>query len=141
MSAVPAHWDLAEDVVKTVRAYDKNIILIANGDIKTLEEGRKLAKESGFDGIMIGRGIFGNPWFFDTKKKKLPTIKEKLEVLIEHTKLFEKIVTYRNFPVMKKHFKAYVNGFDGAKELRTILMTANNPKEMSKIIKDYLKNI
>ena len=80
-------------------------------------------------------------YLFDTKRKKLPTTKEKLNVLIEHTKLFEKLIDYRSFAIMKKHFKAYVNGFEGAKELRVDLMLANNGKEIEKIIKNFLKTI
>jgi nifR3 family TIM-barrel protein len=139
MSDVPAHFELAKDIVKVVRKYDKEVVLIANGDIKTLEQGRTLAKDAGFDGIMIGRGIFGNPWLFDSEKKlENISTKEKLKVLIEHTKLYEKLLHYRNFANMKKHFKAYVNGFDGAKELRNELMKANNSKEMVKSINDFL---
>ena len=138
---MPAHWELAKDIVQTVRAVDKNVVLIANGDITTLVDAKKKALESGFDGVMIGRGIFGNPWLFDQKRKKLPTIQEKLKVLMEHTKLFEKLIDYRNFAIMKKHFKAYVNGFDGAKELRNELMQTNNSKEVNKIITDFLKTL
>jgi nifR3 family TIM-barrel protein len=141
MSDVPAHWELAQDIVKTVRAINKNIILIANGDVATLEDGKEKAKKSGFDGIMIGRGIFGNPWLFDIKRKESPTIDEKLKVLMEHTKLYVKLLPYRNFANMKKHFKAYVNGFDGAKELRVKLMETNDTNSMSKIIKSFLKNL
>jgi nifR3 family TIM-barrel protein len=141
MSDVPAHFELAKDIVQVVRKHNKNIILIANGDIRTLEQGRILAKDAGFDGIMIGRGIFGNPWLFNSKKKRENiTTKEKLKVLVEHTKLYEKLLPYRNFANMKKHFKAYVNGFEGAKELRNELMQAHNSKEMSKPVNDFLQN-
>jgi len=139
MSSVPAHWELAKDIVKVARSVNENVVLIANGDVVSLEDGERKAKESGFDGLMIGRGIFGNPWFFDEKRKATPTIKEKLRVLIEHTKLFEKLIKYRNFAVMKKHFKAYVSGFDGAKELRVELMATNSPKEVVKVTNSFLK--
>ena len=139
MSNVPAHFEFAKDIVKVVRACDKKIILIANGDIGSLEQGRKLAKESGFDGTMIGRGIFGHPWFFDSKTKiENISVNQKLKVLIEHTKLYEKLLNYRNFANMKKHFKAYVSGFEGAKELRIELMETNNSKEVTKIINNFL---
>ena len=151
MSNVPAHFELAKDIVKVVRAHDKKVVLIENGDIQSLKQGRNLAKNAGFDGIMVGRGIFGNPWLFacpndhsvgrDSKRKNQPSTTEKLKVLIEHTKLYEKLLPHRNFANMKKHFKAYVNGFDGAKELRVELMKTNNSKEVIKIINDFNKNI
>jgi len=149
MSKVRAHWELAKEIVSFVRSQKKDLILIGNGDVKNIEEGTKLAKESsssaqaGFDGIMIGRGIFGNPWLFDkTKTGKEVPIKLKLKVLLEHAKLFEKLMRKsKNFAVMKKHFKAYVNGFDGAKELRVELMGTNNSKEVEKIVKKFIKEL
>ena len=152
MSKVPAHWEIAKNIVKTVRDIDKKVVLIANGDIQNIEEGKKNAKESGFDGIMIGRGIFGNPWLFDTKRKTPISIAEKLDALLKHVKLFNKLMLQdpnksssekkpeqasKHFDVMKKHFKAYVNGFDGAKELRIKLMKAENVKDVEKIVGGY----
>ena len=135
MSDVSAHFELAKDIAKLVRKYDKKVILIANGDIQSLKQGKQLAKDAGFDGIMIGRAIFGNPWFFDSKSKiENISTKEKLKVLVEHTRLYEKLLNYRNFANMKKHFKAYLNNFEGAKELRNKLMKANNSKEVVEII-------
>ena len=140
MSDVPAHFELAKDVVNVVRKHDKKVVLIVNGDIKSLEQGKKLAAASGFDGVMIGRAIFGNPWFFAPKKKyESISTEEKLNVLVEHTKLYEKLLPHRNFANMKKHFKAYINGFDGAKELRNRLMETNNSKEVAKIVDNFLK--
>jgi len=142
LSDVPAHWELAREIVDLVWSQKRDLILIGNGDIKTKEEGIEFAQKSGFDGIMIGRGIFGNPWFFDSKKKKEIGVKEKLTALLEHIKIFDKELLkkgHKNFAVMKKHFKAYVNGFNGAKELRVKLMNTNNFKEAEKIIKNYLK--
>ena len=138
MSDVSAHWELAKDVVKTVRNIDKEIVLIANGDIKDLKEGKEKALSTGFDGVMIGRGIFGKPWLFDSTLKKEILIKEKLKIIIEHTKIFNKLLSkQKRFDVMKKHFKAYVTGFDGAKELRIKLMATENIREMEKVINSF----
>jgi tRNA-dihydrouridine synthase len=60
-------------------------------------------------------------------------------VLLEHIKLYEKCLGYRNFQNMKKHFKAYVTGFEGAKDLRIKLMEIKNRKEAEEIIKEFLK--
>lgn len=142
MSDVPAHFELAKDIVKVVRTHDKNVVLIANGDIKDLEQGREFAKKTGFDGVMIGRGIFGNPWLYDSgaKYENIKT-EQKLKVLIEHTELYDKLMSHRNFANMKKHFKAYVSGFDNAKELRIELMATNKAKEVKKIISIFLKTL
>jgi tRNA-dihydrouridine synthase len=114
--------------------------IIGNGDVTSLTEAKKLMKQTGCDGVMIGRGIFGNPWFFNSSKKKI-TLEEKLKVLVEHTNLFEKLEGhYKNFAVMKKHYKAYVNDFSGAKELRLKLMETENAKEVEKIVSGFLSN-
>jgi len=140
MSDVPARWEHVKEVVDIRNKMGVKTKIIGNGDVRDIEQGRKLAKETGCDGIMIGRGIFGNPWLF-ADNKKVPTVKQKLKVLVEHTKLYEKLLDkVKNFSVMKKHFKAYVNGFDGAKELRVKLMETNNTKGMEAIIKEFLKN-
>jgi tRNA-dihydrouridine synthase len=90
---------------------------------------------------MIGRGFFGKPWLLNTKNKP-SNIEDKLKIMLEHTKLFEKLLGKRkNFAVMKKHFKAYVSGFDGAKELRVKLMEAENSKQVKNLIGEFLKTI
>lgn len=138
MSKVPTHWDVIKKVVEIRDKIGVDTLIIGNGDVKSLEDGIKLARETGCDGIMIGRGIFGNPWLFSGIT---PTVEERLKVMVEHTKLFEKLLgNYKNFALMKKHFKSYVNGFRGSKELRMKLMEASNAKGVEKTVKDFLKN-
>ena len=69
------------------------------------------------------------------------SIKEKLEVMVEHTKLYEELLPHKNFAVMKKHFKAYASGFDGAKELRVKLMDVDSAKKVEEITKQFLSTI
>lgn len=137
MSLVPAQWVYVKRVVEIRNQMKVKTKIIGNGDVSDLEDGKKKALETGCDGIMIGRGIFGNPWLFS---EKVPNIKEKLKVMVEHTKLFEKLLgKHKNFAVMKKHFKAYVNGFEGAKELRVELMETKNVKEVKSIVDNFFK--
>ncbi len=137
LSLVPARWEFVKRVVEIRNEMKVDTLIIGNGDVADLDEARKKAKESGADGVMIGRGIFGNPWLF---AGKISGTEEKLKVLVEHTKLFEKLLgKKKNFAIMKKHYKAYVNGFDGAKELRVELMAAGNAKEVEVIVKRFLK--
>ncbi len=139
MSDVPAHWELMKDIVALRDKISPETIIIGNGDVLTIEAAKEKVKETGCDGVMIGRGIFGNPWCFSGK---IPTKEERLEVLVEHTKLFEKLLgDIKSFAIMKKHFKAYVSGWDGAKELRMLLMETNTAKEVEKIIREYLGNL
>lgn len=142
MSKVPAHWDSLEGAVALAKKYGSartRTLILGNGDIRTVEEACEKAKQYNLDGAMIGRGIFGNPWLFNTARNaKTPTTKERLRVLIEHAKLFEKMYKdIKRFDVMKKHFKAYVHGFDSAKELRVALMGTHNAQEVASIIKAH----
>ncbi len=144
MSLVPAHWELAPEIVNWIRENFGTVenggpIIIFNGDIKTPENGILKWKESGCDGVMIGRGIFGNPWLFNRKVKvENLSLNEILLTAVEHAKRFEKELSFKNFSIMKKHFKAYVHGFNGAKELRMKLMETKNASEVEKIIKKFL---
>lgn len=140
MSDVPAHWELMPLIVKMRDEISPETLIIGNGDVQDMEDGRKKIEETGCDGVMIGRGIFGNPWFFTGKKLTDMKPEERLKTMLEHAKLFDKkLGDIKNFAIMKKHFKAYVSGWDGAKELRIKLMEVNNIEEVEKIVKDYLK--
>lgn len=146
MSKVPADWELLGKVVKKIKKdipAIKRPLFIGNGDIKNLKEAKYKAKRYGLDGVMVGRGVFGNPWFFNPKKD-LEDIKltDKLKVLMEHTKLYEKLLGKKKaFDIMKKHFKAYVTGFAGAKELRIKLMVCKNAKEVENSLRHFFKKV
>ena len=132
MSKVPAHWDEIAKIVTLRDRVSPKTIILGNGDIKSLEEAREKIKETNADGVMIGRGAFGKPWFFG---KSPASIKDRLEVMVEHAELFEKVFSPpKNFAVMRKHFKVYTSGFSGASELRARLMQAENAAKVREIV-------
>ena len=136
MSDIPAHWDQVAEAVAVRNKYNPQTLLLGNGDVQNLEQAKLKIKETGADGIMIGRGIFGNPWLFDSKinTADMP-LSEKYKVMLEHTKLFEELFKgIKSFDVMKKHYKAYVTGWSGAKELRTRLMTAKSAVQVESML-------
>lgn len=154
MSKVDAHWEIMPEIVKLVRDItgpleDGGTIILGNGDVKDKIDGLQKANDTKCDGVMIGRGIFGKPWLFSEEnsqeyriknQESIVEIEKKLKVLIEHTKLFEeKLGDIKSFAIMKKHFKAYVNDFNGAKELRVELMNCENAKEVEEKIEEFLK--
>ncbi len=141
MSKVPAHWESIARAAEIVHASGKPTLLIGNGDVTSLEQARAYQDAYGVDGVMIGRGVFGKPWLFDREQRLAPkSVEEKLRIMIEHTYLFEELHPERNFALMKKHYKAYVNGFDGAKELRTRLMEeAENADAVARIVNEFLE--
>lgn len=136
LSLVPARW---EEVARAVQiAQGTGTLIMGNGDVRDIADAQQKAEETGADGVMLGRAVFGNPWLFDSAREVGSiSLEEKLRVMIEHTYLFEKTLgDIKNFAIMKKHYKAYVNGFDGAKELRVKLMDANNAQEVERIVKE-----
>lgn len=148
MSAVPARWEHIKRAVEIRNNFvDSNgkkseTLIFGNGDVLNLEDAEKKVLETGCDGVMMGRAIFGNPWCFNRKVSRDDvSIPDRLRVMVEHTKLFEELLPYKSFAIMKKHYKAYVNGWDGAKELRMKLMDAKDANEVSQITADYIKSL
>ncbi len=140
MSKAPAHWDAIAEAVEIRNKLKSKTLILGNGDIKSREEAFERVKESGVDGVMIGRGAFGNPWIFNAKNPQ-PGIKEKMAALLHHARLFETMYKKKKpFAIMCKHFKAYASGFEGAHELRARLMQAKNYKETRKLVSAFLKN-
>lgn len=137
MSKVPARWELMKRVVALRDQYAPETLILGNGDVQSVEHAKELATTHGGDGAMLGRAIFGNPWLF-SNPFYVPTIEEKLQAMVEHTKLFSELLPHKSFYIMKKHYKAYVSGFDGAHELRAKLMETNTPSEVETIVEEYL---
>ncbi len=141
MSAVPAHWELAPKINDLRNKISPETVLLGNGDVPNTDEARRRAADTGFDGVMIGRGAFGNPWLFSGR---VPDIRERLERLVTHAELFEKLYKsgqpdrLKSFDIMKKHFKAYASGFDEAKELRIKLMEAESAADVRRTISEFL---
>lgn len=138
MSAVPARWERVARAVEIRNEVGSDALIIGNGDATSLADARAKVAASGADGAMLGRAIFGNPWLF--APNDFPPLPTRLRVAVEHAKLFEELLgDIKNFALMKKHFKAYAEGFPGAKELRVRLMETNNAQEIETIIEDFLK--
>ena len=140
MSDVPAHWDAVARAVAIRDTLGSKTLIVGNGDVKDLDEARAKARETGCDGVMLGRAIYGNPWLYrDLQESRMsdfvshsfePSAQAKINALIEHIKLFDELLgDTANFATMKKHFKAYISGWDGAKELRARLMETHIASE------------
>lgn len=140
MSKVPARWEHVKEVVELRDKLAPETLILGNGDVKDIADAKQKVAETGCDGVMLGRAIFGNPWLFDQKKGEV-LVEEKLRVMVEHTKLYEELLgDIKSFAIMKKHYKAYVNGFPEAKELREKLMTCNTADEVAAIALGFIEN-
>lgn len=139
MSKLPANWEEIAKVVKIrdrIYSSDKQPPIIGNGDVMSLEEVDEKVQKYGVEGVMIGRGIFNDPFVFNPEKSLSDlSLKERLELLIKHTELFlETWGDQRNFGIMKKFYKIYISEFEGASELRNELMQTNSIKDVEKIV-------
>lgn len=139
MSKVPARWDRIARAVAIRNEQGSRALILGNGDIKDVADARAKITETGADGAMLGRAIFGNPWLFSNSHELAHNTLDRLRTAVEHTKLFEELLgDVKSFAVMKKHFKAYVEGFAGAKELRAELMETTNAGEVEAVINSWL---
>jgi len=134
MSKVPNHWDEIAKVAPLRDRLAPETILIGNGDVESCQQGTELAQRCGLDGIMIGRGIFKNPWIFNGQAHQIDQ-KRQLKLFVRHIELFEQAWQGKKNPnVLKKFAKMYVNHFEGAVEMRTQIMTAKTLEQLRDIV-------
>ena len=184
MSLVPARWERVKRAVEIRNEQGSDTLIFGNGDVTSVLDAQKKCMETGADGAMLGRAIFGNPWLFHPTKRlperitaseasslthrtsqydshhdlllscspsqevvlsadtssliEVISLQERFRVMLEHTRLFEELLPFKNFAIMKKHYKAYVNGFPGAHELRTTLMSAKTSTEIDEVVNTFL---
>ncbi|MBT3385742.1 MAG: tRNA-dihydrouridine synthase [Prolixibacteraceae bacterium] len=125
-----ASWDEIAKAVQLKKEIKSHIPFHGNGDVFSFNDGLKRIEETGVDGVMIGRGIFQNPWFFNPEKNEI-TKEDRIEKLIQHTKLFEQTWSgKKNFNILKRFYKIYLNSFPGAAKLRADLMEVKNYDEV-----------
>ncbi|MFD2655236.1 tRNA dihydrouridine synthase [Gracilibacillus thailandensis] len=143
MSKVDAHWELIPEIKKLRNQVAPNTLLTINGDIPDRQTGLKLVEQYGVDGVMIGRGIFHNPFAFE-KEPRDPSSKELLDLLRLHLDLFDKYskIESRLFKPLRRFFKIYVRGFRGASELRNQLMDTESTDEVRELLDKFeLQNL
>lgn len=130
-SLVDCHWDEIGKGVVLRNDISPDTIIIGNGDVMSLKQGFEYHDKYGVDGIMVGRGIFDNPWLFNPVESDIEhTFEQKLTLLRKHVSLhLETWGGRRNFNALKKFFKMYIKGFDGAGEMRAKMMEHSNPQE------------
>ncbi len=133
MSKVPARWEYLTELVQLRNQLAPGTLIVANGDIANCQQGLELARKYKLDGIMIGRGIFNNPLAFaQISDWEDYSRAQKLALYKHHVELFNKTwqAGERNIKILNKFCKVYINGFDGAKELREQLMNAEDASDL-----------
>ena len=138
MSKVDAHWELIE-AIKTMRdEIAPHTLLTINGDIPDRQKGLELANKYGIDGVMIGRGIFHNPFAFE-KEPREHTSEELLDLFRLHLSLYEKYSNEetQQFKALRRFFKIYIRGIKGASQLRHKLMSTETIDEARELLDEF----
>lgn len=136
MSKVPAHYELISEIKKLRDEIAPQTLLTINGDIRDRQHGLELVEKYGVDGVMIGRGVFTDPFAFEknptehTREDYLSLLKLQLDLFDKYSKELEP----RKFDPLKRFFKIYVRGFDGAAELRDKLMHTKSTDEVRALL-------
>ncbi|HEX8591314.1 MAG TPA: tRNA-dihydrouridine synthase [Candidatus Paceibacterota bacterium] len=139
MSLVPAHWELMPRIVALRDAISSGTLIIGNGDVKSIDDAKEKMATSGTDGAMLGRAIFGNPWVFSGRSPEEIAPVEKLDALLKLAHNFSELKPHKSFHLLKKHFKAFVVGWEGAAQLRTCLMETSSVEELTIELENYKK--
>lgn len=135
MSKVDAHWELMQEIRELRDEVAPQTLLLGNGDVRDRNHALELVEATGIDGVMIGRGIFHNPFAFEQTPRRHSRT-ELLELLRLQLDLYDlyRDMTGRPFDTLKRFFKIYVRDFDGASQLRDQLMHTHSTNEVRDII-------
>jgi len=141
-----ANWD---EIARVVEALD--IPVLGNGDIKTAADALRMRVHTQCDGIMIGRGSFGQPWIFKQTRALLegtpvpptPDVQERFAVALDHARMVQ---AYEVDPIgaaleFRKHLGWYVKGLPNSAELRKVLHQVRNFAEIETIFSDYMRSL
>ena len=133
-----ADWNIIKKVKETV-----NIPVIGNGDIKTIDDAKRMLEETKCDAIMIGRATLGNPWFIkecveyieNGKIINKPTDKEKIEMIKKHYNLLKKYTNEKTALLeIRTHALWYIKGIPNVKETKNKIVSAKTEEELLNII-------
>ena len=143
MSNVDAHFEMIPEILALRDKIAPQTLIQINGDILSVRQGLELAKKHpGIDGIMIGRGVFANPFVFETEAREHSKA-ELINLLKLHLDIFDEYATrfeIRKFEPLKRFFKIYIREFDGASDLRAKLMETKSTAEVREILAEFEKN-
>ena len=137
MSKVPANWEAIGRIRELRDKLSPQTLVVGNGDIMSRAQGSALCKQYGLDGVMIGRGVFQDLFVFSLDSPWEQYSKEqRIDLYARHIKLFRDTWKNNERPVntLNKFCKIYINGFDGAKELRERFMGARSTDELQTLV-------
>jgi len=148
-----ADWRAIERAVRVVRG--TATLLLGNGDVQSLQDVVRRVRESGVQGVLVGRGTLGSPWFFKRKEAArrmtqapAPVISlaldeevhvaDRFRLMLDHARLFETVIGADRFPRMRKHLGWYCKGFPHAAAMRGRMVRAAGSHDVERLVADYL---
>lgn len=130
-----ADWDIIRQVKAAV-----SIPVIGNGDIDSPEAAKAIFQQTGCDGIMIGRGLQGNPWLVDQilYGRSKPTLEEVVDMILRHARMqIEFSGEYLGIRQMRKHVAWYTTGYPGSSKLRGMVNRVESMAELEELLGQY----
>lgn len=142
MSKVPAHYELISQIKQLRDDIAPQTLLTINGDVRDRAHGLELVEQYGVDGVMIGRGVFTNPFAFEAEPRE-HSREELIGLLNLQLDLHDRYgseLEPRRFEPLKRYFKIYIRGFDGAGELRDQLMHTKDTEQVRALLQPYISH-
>lgn len=139
MSEGPARWDEIQKAVHLRDRMSPTTRILGNGQVSSYPDGLQKVREFGVDGVMVGTGIFRNPWLFNSEEKEI-TLGERFRLLEFHIRLYQ--TTWGNtkdYNILKRFFKIYLSGFPGAAHARDMLMRSHGYEEALSLIEGLME--
>lgn len=134
MSNGEAMWSEIAKAAELRNRRGASTTIVGNGDVTGYHDAMEKANTFGVDGVMVGTGIFKNPWLFNRNTHDI-TVDERLSLLQNHIELYRNTWnTAKNYNVLKRFYKIYLNGFRGAAELREKMMLAHGYDEALNVL-------
>jgi tRNA-dihydrouridine synthase len=146
-----ADWRAIARAVDVVRG--SGTLLLGNGDVQSLADGMRRVRETGVDGVLVGRAVLGMPWFFREKEAARrgadqteddlgmqiwePTLETRFEILLDHARRFEILSGQDQFRRMRKHLGWYCKGFPHAAALRARMFRVSSVEEVQQALIEY----
>jgi len=146
-----ADWDAIARAAEIVRG--TGTLLFGNGDVHSYQDIVRRVRDTGVDGVLVGRAALGAPWFFRQKEEarlilqqhrleagpevRMPTLDDRFDVLLDHARRFEAACGQGQFRRMRKHLGWYCKGFPHAASLRANMFRVSSVADLKQVLADY----